>query len=280
MSDSLIDTTDIEAKEVTQETDSREVIETSRVAGVSRPEGIPDAFWNTEANSLNTDALLEGYKSEAKQKADMRAIISKGLGKPAESITEFDSLVINEDMQKYLGEDNQSLSIAKDAAFEAGIPVDKMTDFINKYLSKGGEKGLFPEIQPRLSPEEQEVLNKASDDKFKEEQMAILGDEGKRSLAMIKHEIKILADKGSLNKEDIEAFENAAFDAKGVNFMAKLINKYKGAQIIPTEHVIDKGTPTMDELHAMGKDPRMDSDPAFRAKRTAGFQYYEKIGVI
>ncbi len=280
MSDSLVDTADIEVKAGTAEPAAEP--EAPKVdAAPERPEGIPDDFWNTEANSLNTDKLLDGYKSEAKQKADMRAIISKGIGKPAENIEEFKDLVIDENVQKYIGEDGQALGAAKEAAFEAGIPVDKLTDFINKYLSKGGDKGLFAEVKPRLTDEEQATLDKVEDDKFKEEQMKILGDEGKRSLEMLKHEIKTMADRGNLSKEDLEAFENAAFDAKGVNFMAKIFKKFKGEQVIPTEHVIDKGMPTIDELDAMGADhERLMSDPAYRRKRTEGYQYWAKQGSI
>lgn len=285
MSDSLIDTTELEST-VTEDSNENAQPTTEQESSTEapkeneRPEGIPDDFWDAESKSLKADALLEGYKSEAKQKADMRAIISKGLGKPAENIEEFDNVEIAENVQRYVAEDDPALAVAKEAAFETGIPVDKLTDFVNKYLSKGGEKGFLHEVQPQLTEEEQATLQKAEDDKFKAEQMEILGDEGKRNLDMIKNEVKVGLEKGKFSKEDIEAFENAAYDAKGVNFIAKLIKTQKGQQIIPTEHVIDKGMPTLDELDAMGADPRMQTDPGFRAKRTEGYKYYEKIGVL
>lgn len=249
-----------------------------------KPEGIPDSLWDAEKMDFKKDELVKAYQTEAKKALDLRAIVSKGLGKPAESIEEY-QVEFDDKLKQYVSDDDQGLAAARKAAFEAGLPKETFDKFVKGYLGELAANNLLQPIAPRLTPEEQEILQKAEDDKFREEQMALLGESGQRELELIKTEIGALYKKGSLTKEDIEAFQEAAYDAKGVRFMAKLIQRYKGAQIIPTQHAVETGLMTKEEVDAMGLDKRyLDSShpehKAWRAKRSAAYKQLEQAGLL
>ncbi len=250
------------------ETDSRavETVRTDKkVETFDRPEGLPDELWDGELNDVNKTALLERYQKDQKQILDQRKIISKGTGKPPERVDEY-QVEFDEDVSEFVKDDDKGLAVAKAAALEAGMPKDMFDKFAKNYMGTLLKEGLISKDNLPMTDEE----IKADDDAFFEEQLKILGDEGKRTKDRVTQRVATLYEKGSLNKEDIEAFKNAAFDAKGVLFMDKWIALHGNEKMIPTDHVLDEGMATKEQLDSMAGDPRM-SDPAFRAKRTAGY---------
>ena len=280
---SLVDTDDVTIEEAPQvEVDTRTMEDGKRVfedikepSEFTRPDGLPDNLWDNDTNDINKTALIEAYQSEAKQKSDMRAIISKGIGKPGDDVGAY-TVEFSDELKDTIKDDDAGLAAAREAALDAGMPPEMFGKFINKYLASAGDAA----NASRLTPEEQEVIEKAEDDKFRSEQMEILGEEGQRNIKLLTDEMKTLAAKGSLTEDDLEAFKAAAYDAKGVQFLSKFLKIRNNSRVIPTQHAITSGVMTIDELDAMGSDPRMRTDSAFRAKRTAGYRKLEELGVL
>jgi hypothetical protein len=254
-------------------------VDTPPVEAPTRPEGIPDELWDATSNDIKKDELIKAYEVEAKKAKDLRAIISKGIGKPAESLDEYSTVVIDENLQKYVGVENPALEAAKEAAFEAGIPVDKLTDFLNKYLSKGGEKGILAEATPRLTPEEQKTLQEAADKKFYDEQMKILGDEGQRQMKMLGNELGTLYQKGNISEKQLEVLKASLYDAEAINAFAAVVQVYKGQQVIPTQHAVDTGILSKSELEAMQKDPKFQNPEGYK-KIMDGYRRLESAGML
>lgn len=240
-----------------------------------RPEDFPDEFWDSESNMPKITDLYKAYQSESKQKSDLRSIISKGIGKPAESLEDY-KLELDDGIQEYIPEDDVGIAAAKEAALDAGMPAEMFNKFVNKYISQLKDSDLIEPPKPELSEEEQEILQKAQDDKFRQEQLEILGEEGKKDMEMLKNEMIGLYKKGSLSDEDVEAFQEAAYDAKGVRFLSKLIKRYRGEKVIPTKHSIESGILTREELDAMAGT----TDPVLRKKRSEGYKRLDELGML
>lgn len=245
----------------------------------TRPEGIPDELWDAESNDIKRDELIKAYQSEAKQKADLRKALSKKGGVPAESEEDY-KLELDDSLKEFVPDDDPALDSARKAAFDAGLTPEQFNKFVGQYMAGLKEGNLLQSAEPRLTEEEQATLQAAEDQKFRDEQLAILGEQGQKDLQMLSNEVKALYTKGSLTDEDIEAFREAAFDAKGVRMMAKLMNIKRGRDVIPTEHAIQSNSLTKDELDAMGMDPRMKTDPAFRKRRSEGYRKLEQSGML
>lgn len=281
VSGGLVDNIEVDEQQDAPEVDSREVREVVRVESednkpiTEKPEDLPDAFWNDKEGSINTQALTEQYQKDQKRITDLRKTISKGTGgTPAESVDDY-VVEFDDTASQYVPEDDAALGVAKKAALDAGIPVEKFKEFAPKYINGLIEAGLLNESAlPKTEEQERAEL-----DQHRDEQMKLLGDGGERIINRLTDRVSTLYNKGSLNKDDLEAFKEAAFDAKGVLFLEKWINLHSSERSIPTDHVLDEGMATKEELDAMAADPRM-SDPAFRAKRTAGYKALEARGAL
>lgn len=245
-----------------------------------KPEGLSDDLWDAETNDVKKDALLEAYKKEQEKALGLRNILSKKGGIPATSAEELTlQFEENDPLRDIIPDDDKGVEVFRKVALEAGLSKEVFEKLVKGYVKGMSDEGLI-QAPSRLTPEEQATLQEAADKKFREEQMKILGNEGQQELKMLEHEFSTLAKRGSLTKEDIEVLQDATFDAKGVRAIAKLIKRYKGETIIPTEHAISNNILSREELDAMGLDPRMKTDEAFRRRRSQGYEDLAAAGML
>lgn len=264
--------------ETKQEVDTRET-KTVEVrvdaTPAERPEGLPEDFWDADTSTIKTTALLDGYKNEAKQKADLRKQISKGIPEAPKTAEEY-TIEFDEETAKLIPENDPATDIFKKVAHKQGLSQEQVQAIASEYMAEVAKVQQDAGVTP--PPTAEEVA--ADNEKFRTEQKEILGDEGVRAMESMTARIAQLYDKGSLNDDDKDAFRNAAFDAKGVLFMQKIMSlPHDNGNFIPSGNVIDSGLATLEQLHAMGADERM-SDPAFRAKRSSMYAALEARGVL
>ena len=240
-----------------------------------RPEGLPDDFWDTDTNSIKTSALLDGYRNEAKQKADLRKQISKGKPESPKSAEDY-KIEYDEETSKSIPEGDTTTELFKIAAHKYGLTQEQAqgvaADVRAAIAAHNKEHG----GEPPMTAEQ----IAADDEKFRTEQKAILGDEGIRVMDALTARVAALYNKGSLNDDDKAAFINAAYDAKGVQFLQKWTSlAHDATSFIPSTNVINEDMATREQLDAMAGDARM-SEASFRAKRTAGYIALESRGAL
>lgn len=272
-----IDESEVEIPEV----DSREVKEVVRVQSdetkkiTERPETLPEQFWDEKTGAIKTNALVDQYAIDQKRITDLRKTISKGLGGTLPESEDEYEVEFDETTSKFVND--ESLTVAKKAALAAGISKEQFNKFAPQYIKGLVESGMLNENMLPKSEEDLAALEEAEIKQHREEQMKILGDGGQRIIDSLTDRVATLYKKGSLNKEDLIAFKEAAYDARGVLFLQKWIDLHGGTQTIPTDTNFDRGLATKEELDAMAGDPRM-SDPVFRAKRSEGYRRLEQEG--
>ena len=261
----------------TREVTTQEVTRTAVVNPGEKPEGIPDEFWNATDKKINEAALLEGYKSKDKQALDMRKIISKGAQNVPENVEGY-KLELDQNIAQFAPVGDPAIEVARNAALEAGLSVDQFNKFIGKYLGGLNEKQMLELPEPELTPEQIAAENK----KFYDAEMEKLGDSGKKNFEEFNTIMKEGLARGSFTDDDKEIYKDIMRSADHVRFMKKmstmLTSRPSTSLGIPNNNVIESGQLTREELAAMGADPRMHSDPAFRAKRDAGYRALEAQG--
>lgn len=243
------------------------------VSATEMPEGLDVELWDGDNKKVKTDALLERYQKAEKRISDQQKIISKGGGKPAQEVSEY-KVEFSEEVAKYVPEEG-SLSVAKQAALDAGMSKEMFEKFAPAYMEGLLEKGI---ITNEMLPKDEKQLAQEETTR-KEKEMAALGKEGKLSLDRLNDRVTALFKKGVFNKEDVQSYRESAYDAKSVLFLTKWVDLHTNATHIPTDHVLDEGLASLEQLDAMAADPRM-SDPAFRERRSEGYRKLEAAGVL
>lgn len=267
--------------------DNREVKEVVRnEADVTkpgeRPEGLPDELWNAEAKDINKAALLEAYQKEQKRVLDLRKTISKGIPKAPEKVEDY-KLELEEDVKAFAPEGDPAVKVFTDVAHKHGLSQEQYKGVMNDYL-KGLKAAGLAEPKTVETPEQKESREAAEVKDFLAQEEKKLGDDGVRTLNEISSIVSDGFKNGSLNKDDLEAFKNAAFDANGVRFLKKFMTVAaklpSNGHHIPNNHALNEGLMTREELDAMGLDPRMKTDPSFREKRTNGYKALDARGAL
>lgn len=105
-----------------------------------RPEDFPEDFWDAENNAPNTAKLYDEYKRADKIAKDLRVKLGKGefTGKAPQDVSEY-VLENADDYKDILGDDDPVFDAAKQAALDAGMPVEAFNKFMAGVLPKIGE---------------------------------------------------------------------------------------------------------------------------------------------
>lgn len=247
----------------------------------SRPDGLPEDFWDEQTKSLKTDALIEGYKQKDKIATDLRRIIStKSGGLPPSKIEEYKIETKDSEIAAFTKDDNPSIASARKAALAAGLSTEQFNKFVNGYLGDLKEQKLLREPEQTKTPEQLEQEKK----EYYESEMAKLGSSGKAHFEEFNVLMRDGRRAGSFNDKDVEIYKDIMYSAEHVRFLKKFVTLYAGRPSsglgVPSDTIIAEGMLTREELAAMGADPRMQTDPAFRAKRDAGYKALEAAGKL
>lgn len=229
-------------------------VETS---GVTRPDNVPEKFWNAEKGEVNTEALLASYT----------ALETKvGAPKADQSVTEGGDEGVTEGDDTTSEEDEAAEKIAN----EAGVDVEAIEaawlesrTIPDSELEKLAKVGVTKEMA-----EEFIAYREAQAERLREELTGTVGGEEAVN-KMVEWAGK------NYTVEKAEAFNKAvnSKDKGQIEMALKALQKdYEKANgrvpklVKPTSGAASKGGvyQSLAQLHADQRDPRYASDPAFR----------------
>lgn len=206
----------------------------------TKPEYLPDNFWNNEKGEADIEGMAKSWR-------DLRAKISKGAhNAPADG--------------KY------DLSTFGDQA--EGNPIAET--LVSWAKENGLNQAQFDDLAGQLRTKAMEVMQGDMVDPAAE--MKKLGPNATAMVNGMVDWARGLVAKGVWSKDDFEEFKIMGGTARGLQALVKVREAYEGR--VPIESQPLDGAPSKDELYAMVKDPKYNTDAAYRQKVERLFQQY------
>ena len=204
----------------------------------TRPEGLPDKFWN-EKEGVLTDQLIKSYQ-------ELEGKFRAGKHKPP---TEGYNLHVVEDAQ-----------------------IDPHHELVQSYTAWAQKWGLSQDAFDELAKDYLVVAtNGAEQTQFdRESELKSLGPNGEAVVNSTVEWAQSLVKKGVWSGDDFEEFKHFAGTANGIRAVNKL-RRFYGEQPIPVSSAPVDSQPSHEELYAMVGDERYGKDPAFTAKVEKAF---------
>lgn len=206
----------------------------------TRPDYLPENFWNQEKGEANLEAMAKSW-------TDLRKMISSGKHKAPDD-GKYDTKVFGDT-------DIQNDPLAKgyvDWAQKWGIP-----------------QGAFDELAVQVSEMAQANAEPPIDTAA---ELKALGPNANAVVNGMVDWARGLVNKGVWSKEDFEEFKFMGGTAKGLRALMKVREAYEGR--VPVEAVPIEGAPSKEELYAMVGDPKYKTDAAYRQKVERMFQQF------
>lgn len=181
-----------------------------------KPEDFPDDFWDQEKNAPNTAKLFDEYKRADKIAKDLRVKLGKGefTGKAPQDISEY-ALDIPDEHKDFFPDDDPIMLAAKEAAKEAGLPVDTFKAFMNGVLPKMVESAMEANKEPP-PPSEEEIAQARS------AELAKLGPSGQAMARAANEFVDELVATGLLSNELKDAYRSMVTNADQLRVMNTL----------------------------------------------------------
>jgi len=198
----------------------------------TRPEYLPENFWNADKGEANLEAMSKSW-------SDLRKMISSGKHKAPEN-------------GKY------DTSVFGDTDIEKDPLAKSYVDWAQKW---GVPQGAFDELVGQVSELAAQNAEPPIDTAA---ELKSLGPNGAAVVNGMVDWARGLVNKGVWSKDDFEEFKFMGGTAKGLRALMKVREAYEGR--IPIESAPVEGAPSKEELYAMVADPKYKTDPAFRQK--------------
>lgn len=207
---------------------------------IEAPEGLANKdLWDAEKGQLKTDLVLEELNRQTKRAEDLRQKLSKGLQVPEKA--EGYDFKPAEGLDTVIDTKAEIFGDIKGLALKNNMTNEQLNGFINGYMQLMLDKGL---IQKPLSEEDQKVANQ----KYIEEQRAILGNNADTMIQSAASFIESEYRKGIFNEKEMVALKEFA-NKSAVSIM--VINKLRemaGGPVIPVDNASVDGFPTDREI--------------------------------
>lgn len=198
----------------------------------TKPDYLPDNFWNAEKGEANLEAMSKSW-------ADLRKQISQGKHKAPE-------------------DGNYDVS-----SFGENATENPMAQTLVGWAKENGlSQAQFDDLSRQLQEKAKELVGGETVDAAAE--MKKLGPNGGAMVNGMADWARGLIAKGTWGQEDWDEFKIMAGTARGITMLAKLREMYEGRMPIETAPL--DGVPTKDELYAMVADPKYKTDAAYRQK--------------
>lgn len=198
----------------------------------TRPEYLPENFWDGEKGEANYEALAKSW-------SDMRKIVSQGRHKaPADGKYDL----------KAFGEGAENNPIA--------------STLVNWAKERGIGQEDFDQLVTGLQTQSKELMQADQIDPAKE--LAQLGPNANAMINGMVDWARGMVKKGIWGADDFEEFKVMGGTAKGLRALMKVREAYEGR--IPIESQPMEGAPSKEELYAMVADPKYKTDAAYRQK--------------
>ena len=198
----------------------------------SKPDYLPDNFWNKEKNEADIEAMAKSW-------TDLRKMVSQGKHKaPPEGKYDLSAF----------GENTDNLPM---------IPVFK--DWAAK---NGVSQAAFDDLAGQLTQMSKEFVQDPGIDAAAERKA--LGPNAEAKINGMVSWARGLVNKGVWSKDDFDEFKIMGGTARGLTALMKVREAFEGR--IPVESAPIDGMPTDAELQAMVGDPKYQSDAGYRQK--------------
>lgn len=221
----------------------------------TRPEYIPEKFWNEEAGEVNVESLSTSYNSLEKklgQRTDeltkqIRTDIEQERNAKVPEKYEIKMPEIPEDINIEVHEDQPLLKWWSETARSMGLSQDQFNEGINQFVQN--EIAGLPNI---------------------EQESQLLGDNAKDRI-----ESADLWAKKHLSENAYSTIAKLSSTADGIKALEEIMALNKGS-VMPQGQTAVEAKPSLNDLRSMMKDPRYwkdgDKDPAYIARVSKLFE--------
>lgn len=218
----------------------------------TRPEDVPEQFWDVEKGELKTTALVKSWKDT---RSELDKAKKAGSPKALEKAEDYKFNIPNGSDGKpiplQVEPNDQAVKLAQTAAHAAGISQDQFDKFMGAFIT-----GAAP-----LMPQPVDL----------EKEKASLGANADAVIAAVHAWGQNLVDTGLWSKDEFQEIIYMGSTAVGIRALNKL-REQTGEKPIPLDAVVSDSLPSKEELYSMVNDPKYQNDPAFRAKVDEDFR--------
>ncbi|MCH9835209.1 hypothetical protein K0U83_06080 [bacterium] len=198
----------------------------------TKPEYLPDNFWDGDKGEANYEALAKSW-------SDLRKTISQGKHKAPEG-GKYDTAIWGDG-----AEENPMAQAVTNWAKENGISQAQFEDLVGNLQSQAKELMSGQMVDPA-------------------EEMKKLGPNGNAVVDGMVNWARGLVQKGIWGADDFDEFKVMGGTANGLRALMKVRESYEGR--IPIETAPNENAPSKDDLYQMVGDPRYKTDAAYRQK--------------
>ena len=195
---------------------------------IERPDYYPEKFWNEDGPDV--EKLAKSY-------AELEKAFKSGKHKAPEGDYNVDNLV-----EQGLDLEDPTVQAYQDWAKKYGVSQQAFEELAGNILAMTGEQEQSFEYN-------------------RQEEMKKLGDRAQEKISYLERHIM----KAGLGDNERQALAMGLDNADAINAMVKFIQGYTNENI-PTQQVVDTGDMTREDLSTAIRDPRWNTDPAWRTK--------------
>jgi hypothetical protein len=233
----------------------------------SRPENIPESFWDAEKNELKTDDLLKSYDDAEKRAKGLRDKLAKGWQNVPEDPLKY-AFELPDAFKETLGDgelNEDMVDFAKAAAFESGLSQEQFNNFMGKIIPQLHEYGISLDGK-EPTPEELEAQQKEIQEAKKAE-FEKLGEGGDRIIASVRANLATIKSQNIFTESELDLIQNGlGSSADGVLVLDKMFTKMFGQKTAITNFDVKAssfGIITEDSLRERLDDRRNSTNPDF-----------------
>lgn len=254
-----------------------EQIKNGEKVSLTKPEFIPEDFWNDEEKQVKLEDLYKAYDNEKRRADGLRQKLSKGIDKTPTKPDEY-QLEVSEDIKEFVPDDDILVNTLKELGPDLGIGNSQLNGIINGVTKKLIEKGVIqkPQSQEDLLVQEQERKKREIDS---------LGTDGLKKLQAIGLLKSKLVNSGFFDAEEAQKFDEMVTDGLSARVMLKM-RAAMGEHTIPLVSDGGQGLPSKDEWDAMvgARDEKgnlkIANDPTYYKKLEELRQQMHKVGML
>jgi hypothetical protein len=234
---------------------------------VTRPDNIPESFWDAEKNALKTDDLLKSYDDAEKRAKGLRDKLAKGWQNVPDDATKY-AFELPDTFKETLadGELNEEMvDFAKAAAFESGLSQEQFNNFMGRIIPQLHEYGISLDNR-EPTPEEVEAQQKEIAE-AKQAEFQKLGDGADRIIANVRANLQTIKSQNIFTESELDLIQNGlGSSADGVLILDKMFTKMFGQKTAITNFDVKAssfGVITEDALKDRLDDRRNATNSAF-----------------
>lgn len=233
----------------------------------SRPDNIPESFWDAEKNALKTDDLLKSYEDAEKRAKGLRDKLAKGWQNVPEDPLKY-TFDLPDAFKEIIGNaelNEDMVDFAKGAAFESGLSQEQFNNFMGKIIPQLHEYGINLENK-EPTPEELEAQQREIQEAKKAE-FEKLGEGGDRIIASVRANLATIKSQNIFTESELDLIQNGlGSSADGVLILDKMFTKMFGQKTAITSFDVKAssfGVHSDEALKERLADKRNATDPNF-----------------